>query len=150
MSAPNYLSGFSGLLRRIADRIDYAGAPRAIGYTFTFEQGEGLRFREDGKGCPLWYLGDDDYERAHAEADKNGDDGPSEEVQEFIEQATHKVPDRGHLEGKPVRLTLYPWATQGPTEGIFNGQGERGLSILVKGGGRFTYSHHEVAEVLPT
>jgi hypothetical protein len=26
-------------------------------------------FREDGKGCMLAYLGNDEYEKAHAEAD---------------------------------------------------------------------------------
>ena len=52
-------------LRRIADRIDYAGAPKAIGWSFTLEQGEGIRFTHDLRGCPLWYLGDVDYERAH-------------------------------------------------------------------------------------
>lgn len=57
-------------LRRWADRIDDAGAPRAIGWRFTFERNEGIRFREDGRGCRLWYLGEDDYERAHTEADK--------------------------------------------------------------------------------
>lgn len=57
------------------------------------------------------------------------------------------VPNRDHLKGKQVRLTLNPWATSGPTEGTFNGQGERGLSIIVAGGGRYTYSHHEVAAV---
>jgi hypothetical protein len=56
-------------LRTWADRIDHRGAPKAIGYSFTFERGEGLRFRQDGQGCPLWYLGDADYERAHGEAD---------------------------------------------------------------------------------
>lgn len=72
MSAkPRYLSGFSGLLRRIADRIDYQGAPKCTGMSFTFEQGEGIRLREDGKGCPVWYLGEDDYQRAHEEADSN-------------------------------------------------------------------------------
>jgi hypothetical protein len=55
-------------LRRLADRIDYPGAPKAIGASFTFEA-SGRRFRNDGKGCPLWYLGDADYERAHTEAD---------------------------------------------------------------------------------
>lgn len=57
-------------LRRFADRIDHAGAPKATHWTFTFELGEGIRFREDGKGCRLWYLGDDSYEKAHAEADR--------------------------------------------------------------------------------
>jgi hypothetical protein len=71
VSGRTYLRGFPGLLRRIADRLDPAGAPRGMsGFSFTFERGEGIRFREDGRGCPLWYLGDDDYERAHAEADR--------------------------------------------------------------------------------
>jgi hypothetical protein len=57
-------------LRRIADRIDHAGAPKIVHWSFTFETGEGIRFRDDGRGCPLAYLGDAAYERAHAEADK--------------------------------------------------------------------------------
>lgn len=56
-------------LRKHADRIDPDGAPRGGGYSFTFELNEGIRFRSDGKGCPLWYLGKADYERAHLEAD---------------------------------------------------------------------------------
>lgn len=55
-------------LRDLADRIDYAGAPRGVNYSFTIEPGEGIRFRQDGRGCPLWYLGDEDYLRAHHEA----------------------------------------------------------------------------------
>jgi hypothetical protein len=64
-----YLSGFSGLLRRIADRIDHANAPRITNWTFTFERGEGVRFREDGRGCPIGYF-PEFYDRAHTEADK--------------------------------------------------------------------------------
>jgi hypothetical protein len=56
-------------LRAVADRIDREGAPKAMHWTFTFELHEGIRFREDGKGCRLWYYGDADFERAHAEAD---------------------------------------------------------------------------------
>ncbi len=56
-------------LRRIADRIDYEGAPKMMGMSFTFEQREGIRFRRDGRGCPLAYLGSADYARAHEEAD---------------------------------------------------------------------------------
>lgn len=63
----SYLSGASGLLRRIADALDPAGAPRSTGMSFTFEPYTGLVIRRDGKGCPLWYLGRDDYERAYAE-----------------------------------------------------------------------------------
>ena len=59
-------------LRRVADRVDHAGAPKGIGWSFTFEQHRGIVFRDDGKGCPLWYLGDADYDRAHAEADHHG------------------------------------------------------------------------------
>lgn len=58
-------------MRRWADRLDHAGAPKAIGWSFTIEAHNGgkPRFRDDGKGCQLWYLGDADYERAHTEAD---------------------------------------------------------------------------------
>jgi len=64
-----YLGGFAGLLRRIADRIDHENVPRITSYSFTFERGVGIRFREDGKGCPVAYF-NEDYERAHREADK--------------------------------------------------------------------------------
>lgn len=57
-------------LRRFADRIDYVGAPKSIGWSFTIEDRRGIVFREGrDKGCPLWYLSDGDYERAHSEAD---------------------------------------------------------------------------------
>ena len=63
-------------LRRLADRIDYRGAPRYTGYSFTFETGEGIRVRGDKRGCPIAYLGEADYARAHAEADtRTGFDG---------------------------------------------------------------------------
>jgi len=56
-------------MRRIADRIDYDGAPKATGWSFTFEAGEGVRFRDDGRGCCLWHLGGDEYNKAHTQAD---------------------------------------------------------------------------------
>lgn len=56
-------------LRRIADRIDHRGAPKLTGWSFTFEDYEGVRFRQDRRGCPIAYLGNDAYERAHTEAD---------------------------------------------------------------------------------
>lgn len=43
--------------------------PQATGWSFTFENHRGLVWRQDGRGCPVWYLGDADYERAHTEAD---------------------------------------------------------------------------------
>lgn len=60
---------FAYWMRKWADRIDHRGAPRYVGWSFTFEDREGIRFRDDGRGCPLWYLGEDDHERAHTEAD---------------------------------------------------------------------------------
>jgi hypothetical protein len=58
-------------LRRLADRIDHRGAPKLMHWSFTFEPGKGLVFRTDGRGCRLAYLGDAEFERAHAEADKS-------------------------------------------------------------------------------
>ncbi|MCP2339188.1 hypothetical protein [Actinomadura rupiterrae] len=57
------------------------------------------------------------------------------------------VPDREHLKGRRVRLTLNPWAVPGPVVGEFAGQGERGLTIITAGGGRFAYRHDEIAKV---
>jgi hypothetical protein len=61
-------------LRRFADRIDRDGAPKAIGLSFTFEPGRGVVVhgqagihRIGQPGCPLYYLNDQDYLRAHAE-----------------------------------------------------------------------------------
>jgi hypothetical protein len=58
----------AAFLRRTADRIDHAGAPKLTGWSFTFEQHRGAVLRRDGRGCPLAYLGDRDYSRAHDEA----------------------------------------------------------------------------------
>lgn len=58
------------LLRVVADRIDHYGAPKATDLTFTIEKGTGLKVRNDGRGCRLWYYGNDQYDRAHIEADK--------------------------------------------------------------------------------
>jgi hypothetical protein len=63
-------AAFAKRLRYLADRIDHAGAPKSMGWSFTYELGEGIRFRDDDKGCRLWYLGDADHDRAHTEADK--------------------------------------------------------------------------------
>lgn len=55
-------------LRRLADRLDDAGAPRHMGWSFTFERNMGIVFWDGGPGCPVWYMGAEDYKRAHAEA----------------------------------------------------------------------------------
>lgn len=59
----------AGWLRSFADRIDHAGAPKLTHWTWTFELRQGVRFREDGKGCRVAYLGNDEYEKAHTQAD---------------------------------------------------------------------------------
>jgi hypothetical protein len=56
-------------LRKLADRIDYHGAPKAMGWSFTFEKGIGIVFRQGRQGCPIWYYGEEDYIRAHTESD---------------------------------------------------------------------------------
>lgn len=55
-------------LRRLADRIDHPHAPKGIGWSFTFEEGRGIVFNDQRRGCPLWYLDDAAYERSHTEA----------------------------------------------------------------------------------
>lgn len=58
----------AGVLRRTADRLDHPGAPKGLHVSFTFEPGAGIVFRDDGRGCRLWYYGDAEYDRAHDEA----------------------------------------------------------------------------------
>jgi hypothetical protein len=55
------------LLRRLADAIDYEGAPRPTHWSFTYEAGRGPVFWENGPGCLLWYVGAD-YLKAYDEA----------------------------------------------------------------------------------
>lgn len=52
-----------------ADRLDPYGSTRITHWTFTFEKNIGVVFREDGRGCQLAYLGEDEYKKAHDEAD---------------------------------------------------------------------------------
>lgn len=60
---------FAWWLRMLGDRISPDTGPRgASPYRFTFEEGEGIRFREDGRGCPIWYMAED-WHLAHDEAD---------------------------------------------------------------------------------
>lgn len=67
-------------MRRTADRLDHAGAPKLTHWSFTFEEHQGIAFREDGRGCPLAYLGDEAYERAHVEADSSSESLESQQV----------------------------------------------------------------------
>ena len=56
-------------LRFLADRVDPTTGPRRMTAVsgFTFEEGIGVVFRDDGRGCPLWYMAQD-HDRAHDEA----------------------------------------------------------------------------------
>lgn len=64
------ISWIAHWMRTWADRIDPHGAPRQMSQmTFTFEIHEGIVIRNDNRGCPLWYLGRESYERAFNEAD---------------------------------------------------------------------------------
>jgi hypothetical protein len=65
-----YRTALAGWMRKMADRIDHAGAPKLTHWTFTFELYRGMAFREDGKGCRVAYLGgDDEFDKAHTQAD---------------------------------------------------------------------------------
>lgn len=57
-------------MRKWADRIDLHGAPRRTSWSFTFEHNDkGIQYRDDGKGCPLWYYGQDDFHKAFTDSD---------------------------------------------------------------------------------
>ena len=60
-------------LRKWADRLDLAGAPKRTGWSFTFEEGWGTVFNQDGRGCPLWYYGNEDFQLAHDAAAPSAD-----------------------------------------------------------------------------
>lgn len=63
-------AGLGAWLRKWADRLDDAGAPKRTPFSFTFEHDTGgVRLRQDRRGCPLHYVGRRDYDRAHSEAD---------------------------------------------------------------------------------
>jgi hypothetical protein len=56
-----------GWLITIADRIAPDEAFRCTGFHFTFERNEGFVVNGDGRGCPLWYQGAADHDRAFTE-----------------------------------------------------------------------------------
>lgn len=57
------------VLRTWADRIDDDGAAKVTGFTFTFEKYRGIVLRDDGRGCHIAYLGENEYRKAHSQAD---------------------------------------------------------------------------------
>jgi hypothetical protein len=60
-------AGLAGFYRRMADRVDPAGAPRTSTLSFTIEPGIGIVVRDDGRGCRLGWPGGT-FDRAHADA----------------------------------------------------------------------------------
>ena len=60
-------------LRRTASRLDPDNAPTPTGYSYTHERrgprDTHLVWRDDGRGCPVWYIGDADLNRSFTEAD---------------------------------------------------------------------------------
>lgn len=77
---PGLRALIAGEFRRIADRLDRPGAPKATHVSFTFEERTGIVFRSDGRGCRVWYYGDAEYERAHSEAGRIPVPGGTAEV----------------------------------------------------------------------
>lgn len=65
----NFRTRLARRLRFAADRLDPTTGPRLMTAVrgFTFEDGIGVVFRDDGRGCPLWFMAED-YDRAHDEA----------------------------------------------------------------------------------
>lgn len=59
-------------LRCWADRIDHANAPRIMHLSFTFEDHRGIVIHDDGRGCPLVYLGETHYGWAHEDSGQPG------------------------------------------------------------------------------
>ncbi|MBN6054542.1 hypothetical protein JYK22_21550, partial [Nonomuraea sp. RK-328] len=88
---PN-LPRLAAWLRKWADRVDDSGAIKRAHVSFTFERGKGQVVRDDGRGCPLYFV-QSDYERAHSEADSNQPDPLLEEAKRFLDA----VDSRGDL-----------------------------------------------------
>jgi hypothetical protein len=65
--------GIAEWMRKWADRLDDYGAPHRTTLSFTYEYREGIRIHY-GKniGCPLWYLGTDDYSLAFWDSETMG------------------------------------------------------------------------------
>lgn len=122
------------LLRRWADRIDPAHAPTPTGWSYTHEKrgprDTHLVWREDGRGCPVWYIGDGDLNRSFTEADsdwRTANERLADVFQQFGEamedavrplgEAFSKVPKFYRNPGGPVlppQPTVYDPATDGP------------------------------------
>lgn len=69
MKRETWRQRFGWWLRMLGDRVSPDTGPRGMSYSFTFETGKGVVLHEgERQGCPLWYM-QEDYDRAHDEAD---------------------------------------------------------------------------------
>lgn len=62
-----WIEWFAYKARRWLDRIDRAHAPKATGWSWTFEKG-GIQFNQENRGAKVWYLDDSEYDRAWNES----------------------------------------------------------------------------------
>lgn len=89
-------------LRRTADHIHPAGAATLTGWSYTHEKRTPtdtyLLWREDGRGCPVWYMGDADLNRSFTEADSDWRT-PTERTAAMFAQ--HGADIRSHLPPPP-------------------------------------------------
>ena len=103
-------------LRRLADWIDPVGAPRLTHWTFTFERGEGVRFREDGRGCRVAYLGEEEYERAHTESDSTRRGNSAPRFADLVAALTKRAEPGGMVQpANPVTPPKRPAGSKPPT-----------------------------------
>jgi hypothetical protein len=120
----------AGFARRIADRVDPDGAVRLTHVTFTFEDGIGIMFRDDARGCRVAYLGTAEYERAHDEAGPPDAPALPWPAHAWLpHRAAAGWPPRGYIMpcDQPPTLTSWP-ANATPAAKL--------RAILERGGGR--------------
>lgn len=100
-------------MRIWADRLDVHGAPKRTSWRFTYEDNVGIVFRDDGRGCKLWYYGDDDFDKAHTESDSQtrrsaadrADDAPGSDWARHA-MLDHRTHTRKRLPDGRTRHTL--------------------------------------------
>lgn len=119
----------------LADRIDPKGAPRAIGWAFTIEDRRGQVWRDGTtQGCPVWYLGEDDYERAFTEADHKAMRVDWATMQ-IVQRPDGRPGPKPHVDQQEVNLGPHPVDVRAPG-GPWTRHGHTVDGITVDGPGR--------------
>ncbi len=82
----------------LADRLAPEDAFRRTCISFEFVTGKGIVTNTEGRGCPLWYQGRADYDRAH-EWQTAADQAESERLDDFMRGLVpvHEPPASGGL-----------------------------------------------------